>query len=141
MKKKGFTLIEVMVAVMLISIVIAALLKLQADNAFIFTKIKRDIRANGFISLINNSKYGYENDSLSLDRLVENFDIDDNLRKELKNIRAKTIYAKLEKISLADEDKEDINDEEKAAPVTLEIGKTVLKLSNSSTSIIRIKIK
>ena len=59
MKKKGFTLIEVMVAVMLISIVIAALLKLQADNAFIFTKIKRDIRANGFISLINNSKYGY----------------------------------------------------------------------------------
>jgi prepilin-type N-terminal cleavage/methylation domain-containing protein len=141
MKKKGFTLIEVMVAVMLISIVIAALLKLQADNAFIFTKIKQDIRANGFISLINNSKYGYENDSLSLDRLVENFDIDDDLRQELKNIRAKTIYVELEKISLADEDEEDMNDEEKAAPVMLEIGKTVLKLSNSSTSIIRIKIR
>jgi len=135
-KKSGFTLIEVMVSVMIISVVIAALLELNANNSHLFIRIKNELSSQKYLTLLTSSSYGFENDSLTLDRLVEGFDLDDDLRRELKNIKAKVIYQEVDKIDLSQG-----SDEDTASNLSLYIGKTILKLPSSSTSLLRIKLQ
>ena len=144
-KKGGFTLIEVMVSVMIISVVVVALLQLQANNTHTFLQLQKAQKNLQYASLLQGSKYGYENDSLTLDRTLERFDLDDDLRRELKKIEAKIIYQKLETIDTGEFD-ESLGEEEglgedTQAPLAIEIGRSVLQLQEGSTSILRVRLR
>jgi len=137
-KRGGFTLIEVMVAVMIISVVVAALLQLQSNNTKSFVHLQKLQKNLQYVSLLQGSKYGLENDSLTLDRTVARFDLDDDLRRELKSIKAEVIYQRLESIDIKEFD--DSLGEEDQSPLVVEIGRTILKLPDGSASAIRIVI-
>ena len=141
-KREGFTLIEVMVSVMIISVVVTALLQLQSATTKNFTHLRKIQKSLQYASLLQGSRYGYENDSLTLDRLLDAFDLDDDLRRELKNIRARVLYQRLETIDTSDLQGDEMETQEQQSEVSLviEIGRTVLQLPDGSASILRIRI-
>jgi len=132
--KKAFTLIEVMVSVMIISIVIMALLQMQANSSYMLTSLKKKNTSQQYISLlIANENYNLKDKNTRLNNLVEEFSVDDNLRRRLKKIKIKIIYNKLETI--------DLDENNTASSAKLEIGESLLKTDNSSSKIFRLRIK
>lgn len=132
----AFTLIEVMVAVMIISVVIMALIKMYSNNIFLFDKYKKQIKINEYSSLlVDNSKYGMEKKTLNLYNLVDDFDINDNLRRKLKEQKASIVYQEVNSIDLSEDDNSS------GSQLTLEIGKSILKVNDISTYLIRLQIK
>ncbi len=128
--KDGFTLIEVMISVMIISLVVAALLKMYANNTHIFTMVKKQTDANQYASfLISNRDYGFENKKAHLNDLLGDFDLDYKLRRKLKSIKVTLVYDELHKI----DDGEDEN-----ANTILRIGKSTIKTKLSSVSLLRL---
>ncbi|MEA3228667.1 MAG: prepilin-type N-terminal cleavage/methylation domain-containing protein, partial [Campylobacterota bacterium] len=83
--KEGFTLIEVMIAVVIISTVIMALLEMFANNIHIFSTLTKKTQINQYSSFfISNPDVGLEDeDALTLYDLIDDFDIEDDLRREL----------------------------------------------------------
>jgi len=152
--KSAFTLIEVMVAVVIISTVIMALIQMYANNVHIFSslKAKTDITQYGSF-LIDNPELGFEKKETHLYNLVDGFDVEDTLRHKLKDTKVKVIYQELQRIDLAEfdgEEKPQDQEEEQtsqdqtqqvASNMILEIGKTTLKFKNGATSIMRIQLK
>jgi len=133
--KKAFTLIEVMVSVMIISVVIMALLEMKSNSSHILSLLKKQIDTTQYISLlIANKDYGYEDKSIRLDALIKEFDVDDNLRRKLKNIKAKIIYNEIETIDLSE-------DENGSSSMLLEIGESLVKTDKFSTKIYRIRLQ
>jgi len=152
--KPAFTLIEVMIAVVIISTVIMALIQMYANNIHIFSTLKSKTNLTQYGTLlVANPEVGFEKKEFSLYDLVDGFQVEDDLRRELKNQKVKIIYSELEKIDLAefsdeeDEDKsnEEISDEpnkeQSQSNMILEIGKTTLKFKEGATSIVRIELK
>ncbi|SFV75497.1 hypothetical protein MNB_SM-3-52 [hydrothermal vent metagenome] len=149
-KKGGFTLIEVMIAVMIISIVIMALIKISANNTHLFSHISQKISLNQYATFfIDNKKFGLQKDSTTLYELVKNFDIEDDLRKQLKNQKISLLYQITDTIDLGqfDDTKEKNDDfqteEDKKvkSDMVFEIGKIVLKTKKSSVGYLRLSIK
>ena len=134
-----------MVAVMIISVVVAALLQLQSNNTDTFLHLKRMQKNLQYASLLQGSKYGFENDSLTLDRMVERFDLDDDLRRELKSIRAQLLYQELDRIDtkefgdMKEQTGESVQEGEES-PLVIEIGRSVLQLDEGSASVMRVRI-
>jgi len=115
--KKAFTLIEVMIAVMIVSIVIAALFKLRGDTNHLFSRIQQEQKKSTYATLILwNDKYGFNKEDINMYRLVDNFELDNDTRRELKNIKAKVRYSKIKSIDLD--------------TLVIEIGKTELLFDN-----------
>jgi len=149
MRKAAFTLIEVMVAVVIISVVIMAFIKLFANNSHIFSTLDEKSKNNQYLSfLISPSDYGLENKEIVLYDLVQEFDVEDALRRDLKNIKVKLVYQELETIDMGEYDSiseseiQEENKEEKiASSMVFEIGKTVLKIQNTSVSMLRIRVQ
>lgn len=142
-RREAFTLIEVMIAVMIISVVITALLQLQSNNTKSFMHLQKMQQNLQYLSLLQGGKYGYENDTLTLDRMVERFDLDDDLRRKLKNIHAEIIYQKLDTIDMkefSDFSEENSTQEAKQSPLVLEVGRTILQLPGGSASIMRVRV-
>ena len=154
--RSAFTLIEVLVTVMIISIVIGALMQLFATNSHTFTSVhQKIIETNRASLLLGSIVYGYENKSIDLAELVKDFDIDDDLRRALKNEKVEVIYTEMNNIdfgemaeSLAtDKAEEQDNDEEEVIKETgeatnaIEIGKTTLKINGESSSFLRVKLQ
>ena len=138
--KDAFTLIEVMVAVMIISVVIMALIEMQGNNTHIFTMLKTQTKTNQYVSfLISNDEYGFEDKNIYLYDLVNDFDIESSLRRELKEIKAKIIYQEVQMIDLR-EQSEDENDELSAGMV-LEIGKSIVQTDDFSSSLFRVRLQ
>jgi len=144
-KKSAFTLIEVMVSVMIISVVIMALLKMYANNTHIFTSIKEQIKTNEYSSLlISNANYGFEDKELYLDDLVVNYDLEDDLRRELNAKKAKLTYDVVQNIDLSAPDatsEQDDNEKNSNSSLVLEIGRDVLKTKKFSVALMRLRIK
>ncbi len=137
-----------MVAVVIISIVITALLQMMGNSTNIFSKIKTDSDTGQYISLLLDSKdYGFENKRIGLDRLTETFELDRDLQRRLKNMKAKVIYTELQTIDMSefdeesDEQESDDAKEEVSSALVFEIGKTTLKFKQSSSSLIRLRLQ
>ncbi len=86
-KPRAFTLIEVLVAVMLITIVIGALIQMGQNNLYFLERIKAVNTNNDFTSL---AFYGIDQNKTNdqkiyLDEVVDFKD--DDLRRELKEIK------------------------------------------------------
>ncbi len=152
----GFTLIEVLVAVMIISVVIGALIQLFATNNYTFTSVHQKIlQTNKTTLLLGNEIYGYENKKVDLAELVKDFNIDDDLRRLLKKNKAEIIYTEVTSIDFGDaaeaiaevEGAQSGNEDEglisEAAEATnaLEIGRTTLKINGESSSFLRVKLQ
>ena len=138
--KEAFTLIEVMVAVMIISVVIMALIQMYANNTHIFLSLKKQTKVNQYASLlIANEKYGWESDETNLYELVDGFNVEDDLRRELKNIKVKLLYQELQTLDMSEEDVYEEGAEN--SNVVFEIGKSVIQSIDSSTAMIRFKIQ
>jgi prepilin-type N-terminal cleavage/methylation domain-containing protein len=142
--KNGFTLIEVMISVVIISTVIMALIKMFANNTHIFSILKTKTQINQYASFfISNPKVGLENTTaLTLYDLVSDFSLEDDLRKRLKEKKIKIVYQEVETIDMSDFDEsKEQNSEEKNvnSNMIFEIGKTILNVNNSSLALLRLK--
>ena len=131
-KKDGFTLIEVMIAVMIISVVIASLVELRSQSSFLLEKTFAKEQQNSIATLLLYTPYGLQKESFSLDRTVEAFDLDDDLRRELKSQKVSVVYQSIKRIDLSEEE------ENTTAKLYIEIGKTTLQFNNAISSIFRI---
>jgi|FLOH01.1.fsa_nt_gi prepilin-type N-terminal cleavage/methylation domain-containing protein len=136
MKKRAFTLIEVIVSVMIISVVIASLLQMYANNNFIFTALKKNVTTNQYMTLLaSNSQYGFESKHVSLYDLAQEFDLESDLRRKLKDIPIDILYKEQSSIDLS----EDENASE--SQIVLEIGKMTMQGKNFSNNLLRLKIR
>jgi len=144
MNKKAFTLIEVMVAVVIISVVIMALLKMNANSVYLFSQFRNQTTTNQYLSLLTGTNYGFLNEDVSLDKLVPDFDVEYDLRQKLKNTKVKIIYQELQQIDTNDDTniQNDTADTKKSSSGTIyEIGKTILKNEKASSALVRIRVK
>ena len=150
--RKAFTLIEVMVSVVIISTVILALLTMGGNNTHLFLSFKEQSKINQYASFfISNPDYGLEDDSVMMDDLLSEFDVEDELRRELKEIKVELLYRIIEQIDLSEyEDSEEENEDSEISEdeikdtnssLIIEIGKTTLKLKDSSTALLRIQVQ
>ncbi|WP_324170588.1 prepilin-type N-terminal cleavage/methylation domain-containing protein [Sulfurimonas sp.] len=134
--KNAFTLVEVMVAVMIISVVIMALLQMQGNSNHMFSRLKDKLKVNQYTSFfISNADYGFEKNSVDLDDVLSDFIVEDDLRRELKKIKVEVQYKKLRQLDMSENDDEDVSSE-----MIFEIGKTILKANDSSASFIRFRV-
>ena len=148
LKKDAFTLLEVMIAVVIISVVIMALLQMNGNRAHMFLEISKKNKINQYSSLLLfNPNYGFENKRIFLDRLVADFKIEDELRNKLKSINAQIIYQKLGSIEMGKQQNTDAeivdnkNVKHVNSNVVFEISKTILKTPQSSIGLLRIRIQ
>jgi prepilin-type N-terminal cleavage/methylation domain-containing protein len=129
-KRKAFTLLEVMVAVLIVSVVIAAMFKVKGDantKLFWLQSTINETQYNTFL-LGNSDKYGFDKSSISLNELINEFDLESDLRRKLKAIKVSINYDKKDDIDIP-------------TGSVLELGKTKLESKNFSTSILRVKIQ
>ena len=152
---KAFTLIEVLVSVMIISVVIGSLLQLFSTNSHAFSSIQQKILQTHKTSLLLGNKiYGYENKTVDLAELLKDFNLDNDLRRKLKREKVSIIYTEVTSIdfddaaeSIAEVEKEDninneaIEKETASATNSLEIGRTTFKLAEQSSSFLRVKLQ
>lgn len=86
--KKAFSLMEVLVAITMLSVVMISLLQVKSDNIFLIQKSEEKAELNDYVSLVMNLEEASDrNENIFLDR-VYRFDHDE-LRKELKPIKIK----------------------------------------------------
>lgn len=93
--KKAFSLMEVIISIVILSVVMVALLKIKSENISVVSKSEQKIKLNEYILLaINFEDIENKNEDISLEKYkYEN----DDLRKELKDIK---VSIKDEKIKL-----------------------------------------
>ena len=134
--RAAFTLVEVMVSVMIISVVIMALIEMHGNSTHLFTNIKERLHVSFLPSLlIANPDYGYENKTLSADILTKDFILDDDLRRKLKALNITLSYEQLDSMQAPISDKNSTVDSQNSL---FYIGNTTLKVENSSVSFLRI---
>ena len=134
LQRDAFSLIEVMIAVIIISVVIMALLQMQGNNMHMFSAFSKKNRVNQYGSFfIANEDYGHENKTLFLDDLLSEFELEDELRRELKKTKVEILYQEINSIG---GDIEEIDSGRR-----FEIGKSILKTSDSSSSYLRLRVK
>ncbi len=141
--RSAFTLIEVMVAVMIVSIVIAALLQMRGDSSNKLFQLKQMIQTNQYNSFLlsNSEKYAFEDSKIDMLRLVEEFDLESDLRRKLKAMKTEIVYEELEVIDT--NELEESEDEEITAStgIIFEIGRTRLKTGEFSGDVIRVRLQ
>jgi len=141
--KSAFTLIEVMVAVMIISVVIMALIEMFSNNTHTFKTLKSQTKINQYTSLfIANEKYGFENKNINLYALVDDFDLESDLRRELKEIKIELVYQELDSIDFGNMDETQEGEEESTASnMVFEVGKSIIRFDDASTGLMRFKLQ
>ena len=146
--RKGFTLLEVMISVMIITLVIGVLLQLYSNNTRLFSSMRGHSELCMRSSLlIGNSVYGYENKDVSLDDLVRGFDINDELRQKLKKYKAKITYTQVQDLTqdsktidiTVDPDIEENSEGLKER--SMEIGRSSFEMDEFQTAYLRLKLQ
>jgi len=152
----GFTLIEVLVSVMIISVVIGALIQLFATNTHTFSSVHQKIlHTNKTTLLLGNTIYGLEDKKIDLAELVKDFDLDNDLRRLLKKEKVEILYTEITSVdfddaaeSIADAEaasgengNESLIEEAGEATNTMEIGRTTLKIGDQTSSFLRVKFQ
>lgn len=131
--RRAFTLIEVMIAVMIVSVVIAAILQMRGNTSFMYEKIDQNAKINHYLSFfISNKDYGFEKKSTTMKNLCDEFEIDSELRRELSSVKLNIKYKKLD---ILDTSKYDENSQ-----LVIETGNSILNTGDSSATLIRLRI-
>jgi prepilin-type N-terminal cleavage/methylation domain-containing protein len=131
--RRGFTLIEVMIAVMIVSVVIGSILQMRGNSTFIYKQIDENSKINQYLSFfISNDNYGFEKEDTTMKNLCDEFELDSELRREFSDIRLKIDYKQLDLI--------DTSELDESSELVIETGKSIINTNNSSASLIRIRI-
>ena len=143
--RKAFTLIEVMISVVIISVVIAALIQMFANNTHIFSSLSTKSKINSYISLfVANEEYGLRDKELSLYDLVRDFKLESELREELRDTKVEVVYKELDSIDMGgfDEDPglDKAGESQGDSGLVFEIGRSTLKMKDSSVSLLRVNL-
>jgi len=107
MNKKAFTLIEVIIAISMLSIVMVAVFQIKQNNLNYLEKFKKTNKNNEYIAISNlyeNNNSKDLNTKIYLNKLLEFKD--DDINKELKNIK---VYIKSKQINSIDLSSDDFN--------------------------------
>ena len=143
-KRKAFTLIEVMVAVMIVSVVIAALLQMQGSTTTKFFGIKKMMQTNQYNSFLLSlgSKYGFEKSQMDMNRFVEDFDLESDLRRRLKAMKVELDYKEIKRIDTSkfEDTTDDVKEQTTSTGIVFEIGKTILKSDKFTSQLMRVRI-
>ncbi len=132
-KKSAFTLMEVMVAVMIVSVVIAAIIQMRGNSAFMYEQIDKNKHINQYLSfLVANEEYGYEKTDTTMKKLCDDFELDSELRREFSDIKLDIDYNEIDTLDMSEYDEN--------SELVIEIGKSVLSSKDSSASFVRIRI-
>lgn len=124
--RAAFTLIEVMVAVMIVSLVIGAMFQLRGNTNHLFMKMQqREAKSDYMTFVLWNKEYGYNSEDVTLYRLLEDFDVESELRRELKSQKVHLDYTKKGILELE--------------RIKLELGTTLFKTDGFQTPIERIR--
>jgi prepilin-type N-terminal cleavage/methylation domain-containing protein len=129
----GFTLMEVMIAVMIVSVVVASIIQMRGNSTFMYEKLDKNTHINQYLSfLVANDKYGYEKESTTMKNLTDEFELDSELRREFSDIKVDIDYDEISTLDMSEYDEN--------SQLVIEIGKTILSSKDASTSIIRIRL-
>lgn len=150
--RKAFTLVEVLIAVVIISIVIAAQLQLFSNNGKLFERMRTKIDNALLLTLIlGDDTVGFEDSKLFLDELVKPFNVDDALRQRLKAQNSELFYQEVKRIEagdVAEQGDDTVSDEEAAQneekgqnSAALVIGKSILRSEGGSSAVLRIELQ
>ena len=85
--------------------------------------------------------YGLENKSIHMDELVSDFKVEDDLRRKLKDMKAEVLYQVVGQIDMSESDDATEEGSDTSSNMILELGKTILKVDNSSNALLRIRIQ
>lgn len=142
-KRRAFTLVEVMVAVVIVSVVIAALLQMQGNTNHKLFNIKEMMKTNQYNSFLLSlsDKYGFESSKMDMKRLVYEFELESDLRRRLKGMKLELYYEELTTIDTSELDASSDLNETSNTSLIFEIGKTTLKTKDFTTQVIRVKIQ
>ncbi len=134
MNRAAFTLLEVMISVMIISVVILALFEMRANSNLMFFKIEDKSKANQSLSFfIRQKDFGFENKKTSMKNLITDFELNSELAKEFSDTKVDIKYIELESI--------DMKDYDEGNEMIFEIGSTNIKINKRSASFMRIKLQ
>lgn len=126
--RQAFTLIEVMVAVMIVSVVIAGIITLRGNSSTLLMHMQKEAKEMQYASFLPFSQEdGLQTAKTNLYRLSKEIDMDDDIRRKLKNTPVAIKYNKIRSYDTGD--------------VTLEIGETRLKSTNFQISLKRITLQ
>ena len=87
--KKSFSLMEVIIAVMILSVVMVALLQIKTENIFLISKTNERVKLNEYVQLSIDLKKINEENSENIEFFLDKkypF-VNDDIRKELKGIK------------------------------------------------------
>jgi len=129
-KKDGFTLIEVMVAVMIVSVVVAALWQMRGDATQKFLFLEKMQKSNEYATFLlgNAQKYGFDKSTISMRNLLDDFDLESDIRRKLKEIKVTLSYEVIDAI--------DDNDS-----MVLEVGQTTMDFEDTHLSMVRMRLQ
>ena len=98
--KKAFSLMEVIIAIVMLSVVMIALLKIKSENIFLVSKSNENTKANEYILLAVDFKDEIlnKNENIFLDKKYQYSN--DDVRRELKDIKISIKDEKLESESI-----------------------------------------
>jgi len=143
--RKSFTLMEVMVSVVIIFVVIGSIQQIASKSGLLFPRFHKQIESIWISSLfLGDEKYGFEDDSLFLDELLEGFEVEDDFRQQLKKIKTDITYTELLRFNSSEleESSEDEIIEDNAQDISLEIGRTSYKYDiKTPSSYLHLKIE
>lgn len=85
--KKAFSLMEVIIAIVMLSVVMITLLKIKSENIFLISKNDENTKSNDYIllSVDFEDEISNKNEDIFLDKKYQY--INDDMRKELKDIK------------------------------------------------------
>ncbi len=97
--KKAFSLMEVIISIVILSVVMVALLKIKSENISIVSKSEQKIKLNEYILLAVDfkDKIDNKNENISLEKYkFEN----DDVKKELRDVKVSIKDEKIESKSI-----------------------------------------
>lgn len=98
--KKAFSLMEVVIAVVILSVVMITLLKIKSENIFLISKSNINIKMNDYILMAVDFSDEISNKNENID-LEKKFPYEnDEIKKELKDIKVSIKDEKLESKSI-----------------------------------------
>ena len=141
--RNAFTLIEVIVAVMIVSVVIAALLQMRGDASNKLFHLKEIMQTNQYNSFLlsNSENYAFEDSKIDMQRLLDEFDLESDLRRKLGAIKTEIEYEELQVIDTAELEESEDQEITASSGIIVEIGKTTLKTEDFSGTLLRVRLQ
>lgn len=98
--KQAFSLMEVIISIVMLSVVMITLLQIKSENIHLVSKSDKQVRLNDYILLAINFKNEILNKNEYVD-LSKNYKYEnDDIRRELKDIKVSIVDKKLETVSI-----------------------------------------